>query len=243
MSDTTTAPQEEQAIERVGAPRSVSPFAAPRESSSDVILRKLGRELKKRDFGVTVASTLKDAAELVMNRLLPESGARSVSFGGSMTVREAGLLEALQARPELEVLNTFDPSISAQDMIELRRRALLCDLFLCSANAITRQGDILLLDGVGNRTAAVQFGPRKVILLVGRNKICASLDSAVEYVKGVAAPANATRLSRKTPCVKSGYCMDCNSPERICAYWTVLKRSRPQPGRIHVVLIDEDAGY
>ena len=241
MSDTNTP--EEQAIERVGAPRSVSPFAAPREAASDVILRKLGRELKKRDYGVTIASSLKDAADLVMNRLLPESGAQTVSFGGSMTVREAGLLEALQAKPELEVLNTFDPTISPQEMLELRRRALLCDLFLCSANAITRQGDILLVDGIGNRTAAVQFGPRKVILLVSRNKICASIDSAVEYIKGIAAPANATRLNRKTPCVQSGYCMDCKSPERICAYWTVLKRSRPQPGRIHVVLIDEDAGF
>ena len=241
MSD-TTAP-EEHVIERVGAPRSVSPFAAPREASSDVILTRLGRELVKRDFGVTIASSLKDAADLVMNRLLPESGAKTVSFGGSMTVREAGLLESLQAVPGLTVMNTFDYAISPAEMLELRRQSLLCDLFITSANAVTRQGDILLLDGVGNRTAAVQFGPRKVVLLIGRNKICASLDSAVEYIKGIAAPANATRLSKKTPCVKSGYCMDCKSPERICAYWTVLKRSRPQPGRIHVVLIDEEAGF
>lgn len=241
--DNTCTPPDEQVIERVGSPKSVSSFAAPREATSDVILRGLGKELLKRDYGVTIASTLKDAADLVMHRLLPESGAKTVSFGGSMTVREAGLLEALQASPGLEVMDTFDRTIGQQEMLELRRKALLCDLFLCSANAITRQGDILLVDGIGNRTAAVQFGPRKVVLLIGRNKICSNLDSAIAYIKGIAAPANAIRLSRKTPCVKSGYCMDCKSPERICAYWTVLKRSRPQPGRIHVVLIDEDAGF
>lgn len=242
MSTITNHP-DEQEIERVGVLRSVSAFAAPREAAFGVILQKLGRELQERGFGVTIASSLKDAANLVMERLLPQSKAQVVSFGGSMTVRDAGLLEAMQARPDLTVLDTFDYTIGQEEMIELRRRALLCDFFVCSANAITRQGDILLVDGVGNRTAAVQFGPRKVVLLVGRNKICASLDSAIEYIKGIAAPANAIRLSKKTPCVKTGYCMDCKSQERLCAYWTVIKRSRPQAGRIHVVLVDEDCGF
>lgn len=229
-------------IRRVGEPRASSPFTAPREACWNVILDEVGAKLAKRGFAVSIASSLKDAAALVMNELLPESGAESVAFGGSMTVREAGLLEALQARNGLAVLNTFDTSKGQEAMLETRRQALLCDLFICSANALTRDGELLLVDGFGNRTAAVQFGPRKVILLVGRNKLCASRESAVERIKNLAAPANGMRLKKDTPCAKVGYCMDCNNPGRMCTYWTLIQRSNPK-GRIHVALIDEECGF
>ena len=225
-----------------GSPTAVSPFVAPHENAWSLILQQIGQKLVKRGFEASIAASLKDAADLVMNKLLPESGARSVSFGGSMTVREAGLLEAIKARPELEVLDTFDASIGAAPMFELRRQALLCDLFLCSVNAMTRDGDMLFVDGQGNRTAAVQYGPRKVILLVGRNKICASTQAAIEHIKGVAAPANCTRLNKRTPCVKTGYCMDCNSEDRICSVWATVQRCFPKK-RTHVILINADAGY
>lgn len=232
----------EKRIERTGAARVTSPFVAGREAAWDCILQKVAGRLACRGFAVSIASGLKDAAALVMGTLLPQSGARVVSFGGSMTVREAGLLELLKARDDLTVLDTFDTSIGLPAMLELRRQALLCDLFLCSANALTREGEIVLVDGIGNRTAAVQFGPRQVILLVGRNKISATMDEAVSRIKGLAAPANSMRLGRKNPCVKSGHCMDCNSPDRICTYWTVIQRSAPA-GRIHVLLIDEECGF
>lgn len=237
MSDT-----EEKRIERLGNARATSPFVAGRESAWDCVLQKTAEKLSHRGFAVSIASRLKDAADLVMGTLLPESGAKVVSFGGSMTVREAGLLEALKARQDLTVMDTFDMSIGVPAMLELRRQALLCDLFLCSANALTRDGEMVLVDGIGNRTAAVQYGPRKVVLLVGRNKICTNMDEAVSRIKGMAAPANSMRLGKKTPCVKTGYCMDCNSPDRICSYWTVVQRSFPA-GRIHVVLIDEECGF
>lgn len=237
-----TQKQKPEPIKRHGAPKTLSPFVAPREAAWETVLQAVGANLKKRGYAVSIASTVKDAAGLVMTTLLPESGAKVVSFGGSMTVREAGLLEALKARPELTVMDTFDPGISFEAMMELRRQALLCDLFLCSANAMSREGELVLVDGFGNRTAAVQYGPRKVILLVGRNKICPTLDAACEYVKHTAAPANCVRLKKDTPCAKVGHCMDCNSPDRICSVWTVLQRCKPA-GRIHVVLIDEEAGF
>ena len=237
MSDKT-----EVRIERLGTPQSSSPFVAGRESAWDCILQKVGGRLLSRGFGVSIASGLQDAAELVMGTLLPESGAKVVSFGGSMTVREAGLLETLKARQDLTVMDTFDMSIGMPAMLELRRQALLCDLFLCSANALTRDGELVLVDGIGNRTAAVQYGPRKVVLLVGRNKICTDMDEAVTRIKGLASPANCMRLGKKTPCVKTGYCMDCNSPDRICTYWTTVQRSAPA-GRIHVILIDQECGF
>lgn len=237
---------EGNAVVRHGEVRPVATFVRPRESAFAVILEKTGARLAKNGFGVSIASSLSDAAALVMDDLLPalqkEIGVKVVSFGGSMTVREAGLLEAFKARPELTVMDTFDMSIGLPAMLELRRQALLSDLFLCSANALTRDGQLLLVDGFGNRTAAVQYGPRKVILLVGRNKLCTDLPAAFDRVKGLAAPANGIRLNKKTPCVKTGYCMDCNSPERMCSVWAILQRSYPV-GRTHVVLIDEEVGF
>lgn len=232
----------QEAVPVYGTAPGGSPFTAPHEQAWSLILQHVGKNLMKRGFAASIAATLKDAAAHVMNDLLPACKPKTVSFGGSMTVREAGLLETLKARPELEVMDTFDMSIGQPAMFELRRQALLCDLFLCSVNAMTRGGEMLLVDGQGNRTAAVQYGPRKVILLVGRNKIFAGMEAAVEHIKGVAAPANCMRLGKKTPCAKAGYCMDCNSPDRICSVWTTLQRGFPKE-RIHVVLINEEAGF
>jgi hypothetical protein len=107
---------------------------------------------------------------------------------------------------------------------------------------MTRAGEIVLVDGIGNRTAAVQFGPRQVVLIISRNKISATLESAAERVKNLAAPANAIRLKKDTPCARVGYCMDCNSPDRICSVWITMQRCKPR-GRIHVILVDEDTGF
>ena len=233
---------EEKRIERIGAARSASPFVAGLESAWAAILQQVAGKLAGRGFGVSIASSLKDAADLVMGPLLAESGAKVVAFGGSITVREAGLLEMFLERKDLTVMNTIDMNMDRAALLELRRQALLCDLFLCSTNALTRDGELVLVDAIGNRTAAVQYGPRKVILLVGRNKICTNMDEAVTRIKGLASPANCIRLSRNTPCVKTGYCTDCNSPDRICTYWTTVQRSLPA-GRIHVVLIDQECGF
>ncbi len=223
-------------------PNSASPFVAPRETLHVLHLEKLAETLQKHGFEASVTPTLADAAKLVLDKLLPESGAKTVSFGGSMTVREAGLLEALKARADITVMDTFDMSAGLEAVLELRRQALLCDLYLCSVNAVTRDGTLMLVDGFGNRTAAVQYGPRKVILLVGRNKLCTTLESGFERVRSIAAPANGLRLNRKTPCAETGYCMDCKSPDRMCATWTLTMRCFPQK-RIHVVLIDEEVGF
>jgi L-lactate utilization protein LutB len=214
------------------------------ESAWACILQQVAGRLAQRGFDVSIASSLKDAADLVMGTLLPKSGAKVIAFGGSMTIVEAGLLEKLQATPDLTVMQTLvrDKNTDMDALLELRRQALLCDLFLCSTNALTRDGELVLVDGIGNRTAAVQYGPRKVILLVGRNKICTNMDEAVTRIKGLASPANCLRLGRKTPCAKTGYCADCDSPDRICTYWTTVQRSSPA-GRIHVLLIDEECGF
>lgn len=220
----------------------VSPLMLPLEEVMRIRLEHVAAKLQERGFGASIVGTVAEAGELVMKELLPASKARVVSFGGSMTVLAAGLLDSLKAVKKLEVMDTFDRTISPEAMIELRRQALLSDLYLCSVNALTTDGVLMLLDGIGNRTASVQFGPKKVVLLVGRNKICRDIEDGVARIKQVAAPANCVRLNKKTPCVKTGYCMDCKSPDRICSAWSIMTRSHPKE-RIHVVLINEDMGF
>ena len=221
---------------------SPSPFMAASESLWLLQLEKTAKSLEKRGFVASVLPTLHAAKEHVLQVLIPTLQPQTLSFGGSMTVRAAGLLEALLEDTTLDVLNTFDTSIGAEAMIELRRKALLVDCFITSVNALTKNGILLMLDGIGNRTAAVQFGPRTVILLVGRNKLCEDIDAGVARIKNFAAPANAVRLQRTTPCTSTGSCVDCASVERICSYWTIINRCFPAK-RTHVLLVNEDIGF
>ncbi len=224
------------------APVKKAGFQAGLESVWELRLAETAAALTKRGYEVSIAADAKTAGELVLRKILPESKAHSVAFGGSMTVMGTGLYDALKKTKGLEVFDTNDMSNGPAAMIEMRRKALNCDFYLCSVNALTRTGVAILLDGIGNRGASVQFGPLKVVLLVGRNKICDDVESGIERIRTIAAPANTIRLGKKTPCTKTGYCMDCSSPDRICSAWTILERSAPK-GRIHVVLINEEIGF
>ncbi len=217
-------------------------FTAAREKLGAIQLSKVAKELEKRGFLASIVPTIKDAADLVLNTILPESGATSVAFGGSMTVIESGLYDTLKASPTLKFMDTLDASIGMPALLELRHEALLADFYLASVNALTKDGTLMLIDGIGNRTASVQFGPRKVVLLVGRNKLCEDIEAGFTRIKTISAPANALRLSRNTPCTQVGYCMDCKLPESICAVWAIIRRCAPA-GRIHLVLINEDLGF
>lgn len=205
-------------------------------------LNAVAKALEVRCFKTSVVPTLEAAVDMVVNTSLSETKAKSVAFGGSVTVEKSGLVGLLKNVQGLEVMDTYDRSNGLEALIELRRQALLSDLFITSANAITENGRVMLLDGLGNRTAAVQFGPRHVILIVGKNKICKDSHEAMARVRNVASVANAKRLSRKTPCVKTGKCMDCKSPERICCCWTILDHNR-EKDRVHVILVDQELGF
>jgi len=140
------------------------------------------------------------------------------------------------------VLDTFDKSISKEDMVERRRQALLTDLFITGANALTEDGWLVNLDMIGNRVAAITFGPKNVVIIVGRNKVVPGLEEAFDRIKDYTAPVNTMRLDKKTPCRKTGICHDCGSPDRICNYWGITEKSFPK-GRIKVVLVNEDLGF
>jgi len=198
--------------------------------------------LESNNFDVYLANDKTDAQTIVLEGILPKLGAKTVSWGGSQTFIATGLYDRLKDDANLNVLDAFDKKISAEEMLERRRQALLADLFITSTNALTETGQLVNLDMIGNRIGGLTFGPKWVILLVGRNKVVADLEEAMYRVKNYVAPVNAMRLDKKTPCVKTSYCEECKSPDRICNTWTITEKSFPK-GRVKVVLINEDLGF
>jgi len=197
--------------------------------------------LESNNFDVFLADNKDDARKIVLEEIIPQLNPRTLSWGGSMTVIASGLYHQLKKNSDLEVLDTLDKNIPQDEMIERRRQALLVDVFITGTNAVTETGQLVNLDMIGNRIGALTFGPKWVIILVGRNKIVSDIDEAMFRVKNYAAPANSMRLDKKTPCVKTSYCEECKSPDRICNTWTITEKSFPK-GRVKVVLINEDLG-
>lgn len=208
----------------------------------DVRLAETREALENNNFEAYVVDSIADAKALVLETLHPAIKPVSVSFGGSGSIAACGLYDAYKKMEGITVLDTWDKSLSLDAKYELRRQALLVDLFLMSSNAVTEDGILVNLDMIGNRVAALTFGPRNVVVVVGRNKIVPDVDTGMFRIKNYAAPVNTKRLNMKTPCVKTGRCMDCKSPERICNHWTVTEKSFPA-GRIKVVLVNEELGF
>ena len=158
-------------------------------------------------------------------------------MGGGMSVHETGLVEALKQGN----YNFID-----MDAMEDKRAAMLmaydADFFLSSANAITNDGIIVNIDGNSNRVSAIAQGPRKVLFIVGMNKVCDDLDGAMKRARNVAAPINAQRFGLSTPCTKTGACMDCKSPDTICCQFLITRFSR-HADRIHVILVNDNLGF
>ncbi len=195
--------------------------------------------LEKRGFKAQFCATAEEAKSYVMAEA---KEAQNVGFGGSVTVKELGLIEALGAEGK-ELLRHGDPSLSPDEKVQVMNRQLTSDLFLLSANALTVDGRIVNIDGNGNRVAASIYGPKKVIFLVGRNKIVlGGIDDAIARIKRYACPPNCRRLSKKTPCAELGICADCDSADRICKVTVIMDR-KPTKVDAHVLIIDEDLGY
>ncbi len=213
----------------------------PLEHYWSIRLDDLKNSLESNNFQVYLADDSAAAHRIVMEEILPASGARSVGWGGSLTAVGTGLFQTLQRRKDLEMIDTLDKQVPAEEQLERRRKSMLVDLFITGTNAITEDGQLVNLDMLGNRVAAITFGPRHVVVIAGRNKIMPSVDEAMFRVKNIAAPANAMRLDKKTPCVKTSYCEECKSPDRICNSWTITEKSFPK-GRVKVILVNQDLG-
>ncbi len=198
--------------------------------------------LEKNNFEVFLAETPADANRVILNEILPGISYSSVSWGDSMTLQATKVLDKIAEKDGIQLIRTFEPGIPRKEIIERRRQALLVDLFFTGSNALTESGKLVNLDMVGNRVAGITFGPRHVIITVGRNKIVSEVEEAVHRIKNYAAPLNAIRHPAfKTPCMKTSYCSDCSSPDRICNTWVITEKSYPK-GRIKVVIINQDLG-
>ncbi len=214
----------------------------PIDNFWDLNLRELKQKLQDNGFEVHMAESAEAAKDVVLNDILPELKPKTVSWGGSLTLADTGLYEYLRDSDEYESLDTWDKNISNEEKHELRRQALLVDCFFTGTNAITEDGHLVNLDMIGNRVGAITFGPKNVIIFVSRNKLVPDLQRAMDRIKEFVAPVNSMRLDMQTPCIKTGYCMDCDSPKRICNVWTITEKSFPK-GRIKVVLINDDMGF
>jgi L-lactate utilization protein LutB len=213
----------------------------PIENYWQVRLSEVKEALEANNFEVFLAANRDEAKRIVLEEIVPKTEAKSCSWGGSMTITAVGVYEALKNTQAMKVIDTFDRNLPAQEVLERRRQSLLVDLFITGTNAVTETGQLVNLDMIGNRIGGITFGPKQVIILVGRNKVVADLEEAMYRIKNYTAPTNAMRLDRKTPCVKTSRCEECNSPERICNTWTITEKSWPK-GRVKVVLINEDLG-
>ncbi len=197
------------------------------------------KHLEKRRMEGSYAPTADKAREDIL-AMIPE---KSVVFRcGSMTAANMGLWEKVVKLPGVELIDPYQAGISPQESLERRRRGMTADLMIASSNAITLDGRLVNLDGMGNRVASMVFGPRKVVLVVGMNKVAADLDSAMARIKHYAGPVNAIRIGINTPCVVTGLCSDCRSPQRICNMWSIIEGHMIKD-RIHVKLVGENLGY
>jgi len=200
--------------------------------------KKAVAALMKNEFDAVYCESREEARRNIIDEARK---ARTIGFGGSMTVRE------LQLEPDLEqtgaeLLQHNKPGLSAEEKLNIRRQQLTCDLFLTGSNAVTLNGQLVNIDGVGNRVGAMMFGPKQVIVVVGRNKIVEDVHAALKRIKEIAAPANARRLDLKLPCAVTGQCSECNSPDRICRATVILDR-KPSQANIRVLIINDDLGY
>lgn len=205
-------------------------------------LEKTVKNLRKNHFEVFLAATPNEARTIFLRNIFPILRPATVSWGDSETLRATGCIEALRTNPDISILSTFGPEMSPTQKIYWRRQALLSDLFLSGTNALTEKGQLVNLDMIGNRVAGITFGPKNVVLFLGINKIVSDLEAAMQRIRTLSAPQNIMRHEGfNTPCRKTGCCMDCDSPHRICNTWTITEKSYPA-GRIKIILIKQELG-
>jgi hypothetical protein len=206
---------------------------------NEKVARKIIKNLEKRRMaGSYTASAVKAKDEII--DMIPQGA--TVFRCGSMSAVGMGLWDSIAALPEVNRIDPYRPELSSEEAMELRRRGLTADVMIASTNAITLDGRLVNLDGMGNRVAAMAFGPKKVILVVGMNKVAPDLESAMARVKHYAAPVNNIRYGLKNPCVETGLCSDCKTPQRICNMWSIIEGHMIKD-RIHVKLVGENLGY
>ena len=199
-----------------------------------LLAQKVIKGLQSRNMSGYYAESREEALRLALE-LIPEGS--TATMGGGVSVQEIGLVDALkQGNYKFIDRNAYEDKRAAMLL------AYDADVFLASANAITEDGVLVNIDGNANRVSAIAHGPKKVILIVGMNKVCDDVDGAMKRARNVAAPTNAQRFGLSTPCAKTGSCMNCKSPDTICCQFLITRFSR-HTGRIHVILVNDSLGF
>ncbi|MDO9508927.1 MAG: lactate utilization protein [Thermovirgaceae bacterium] len=205
---------------------------------NDVTGAKVVEALQGNGFEAVYCKSRSEAAAEIL-RLIPEPV--TVGLGGSRTIGELGVVETLKERGNT-ILDHSAPGLSNEERMQVRRGQLTCGVFLTGSNAVTMDGRLVNTDGNGNRVAAMIFGPGKVIVVAGINKVVRDVAEAEDRIRRVAAPMNNKRLNLPNPCVKTGVCMDCQGPTRICNVTTILNK-RPGSTEMHVIIVGEELGF
>ena len=206
---------------------------------NEKVAKDIIKHLRKRRMEGSYTPTAAQAKDEIA-AMIPQGA--TVFRCGSMTAANMGLWEEIAKLPGVEVIDPYQPGLSSEEGLELRRKGMTAEVMIASSNAVTLDGKLVNLDGQGNRVAAMTFGPKKVILVVGMNKVAPDLESAMARVKHYAGPVNAIRLGRNNPCMETGLCTDCTSPQRICNMWSIIEGHMIKD-RIHVKLVGENLGY
>ncbi len=199
---------------------------------------KCVKNLKKHRFDAHFASGVDEAASLIIDLV---AGCETFGFGGSDTVRKLGIPGKLKEMGKT-IYDHWDKTFDAEQVHEARLKQGRAECFFCSANGVSMTGEIVNVDGAGNRVAAMSFGPKKVVIIAGMNKVRPDLHAALARVKEIAGPMRAKSLSMETPCAETGVCADCNSPQRICRITTILHRP-PMLTDVSVVLVNASLGF
>ncbi|AJG99177.1 lactate utilization protein C [Clostridium beijerinckii] len=203
----------------------------------EVIGQKVVEALIKNDFDAMYVSTTEEASDFIMKHVTQDA---TVGFPGSMTIYNMGIQDKVRAVGG-KVLEHTIPGLTLDERVAIAREEMISDLYLCSSNAITLDGIIVNVDSWGNRIGAMNFGPKKVIIVVSVDKVCKDEAEAFERLKAVAAPMNNKRLETSNPCVKTGVCVNCQAKNRFCRSYSVM-RKKPAMTDISVVVVGDSCG-
>lgn len=204
------------------------------ETQANTVIKALEKRNMKGYYCPDCASAVKLAGELV-------PAGSTVAFGGSVSLTESGVMDMLKSRDDIRLIDRSKAN-SPEEIKQMYRESFSSDVYFMSTNAITADGELVNIDGNGNRVAALIYGPDKVVMIVGMNKLVSTVEDAINRVSDIAAPANGVRLNKQTPCALTGFCHECFSPSCMCSH-TVVTRRCGTPDRIHIILIGETVGY
>ncbi len=213
------------------------------EPLTDIFMKKckiISESFNSRNINCFYYDQAEEAVDKILSLIEP---GKTIGFGGSKTIIDCGLVDILRDG-RYDLIDRYKPDLTKDQVFEMRVKSLTCDVFITGTNAITMDGRLVNIDGIGNRVAAMTFGPKKVIVVAGKNKITEDVDSAITRIREVAAPVNAVRLGVNTPCSKMGVCDEkaCFPPDRLCGTISVIE-CQPVKDRLYVILINKNYGY